>query len=251
MRHSIVIAAMLGSAIARADELAMKDLQALASQGNWRELLATADQFKPSSRDADWRKLVTSAGSHVVGKIADASSNLDSARDLLDVVPVAEAKYGFLRDDHGYLEAKARGVQRVAAGCSEGAQAACAAVVLVLASGIESYPKGTAHQLALLVDHNVGPAEALHFWRLAVGEEPKLCEDARVEHAVIRVLGSNTSGAPLDETLTTARACLARLEAGLTQALIDAEEGSAFAKNACPLLKSRPGAGIAKKKKCH
>jgi len=71
-----------------------------------------------------------------------------------------------------------------------------------------------------------------------------------VERAVIGVLATDTAGAPLEDALNTARTCMVQLESGLLQALIDADDGSAFARNACPLLKPRPGATIAKKKKC-
>jgi hypothetical protein len=74
MRPLLLVLVMIaGVAPARADELAMKDLQALATQGSWRELLVVADRVKPSARDADWRKVVTATAVHVVGTIAEPS----------------------------------------------------------------------------------------------------------------------------------------------------------------------------------
>ena len=229
----------------------MKELQALASHGNWRELLATAIKVKPSARDADWHKLVVSAAVHVVNESTAASSGAASTQDLLEVVPQAEARYGFLRDDAGYLDAKARAVQRVAVACGGGELGDCGGIVLALSAGIQRFPKGTARRLAELVERDVSAADALHFWRVAVAEQREACQEPGVERAVISVLASDAAGAPLDEALHTARACLVPLESALLQALIDADDGSAFARNACPMLKSRPGASVAKKKKCH
>jgi hypothetical protein len=247
----ILLVLLLGSTHARADEVPMKELQALATHGNWRELLATAIKVKPSTRDADWRKLVVSAAVHVVNESTDATSGVSSTRDLLQIVPSAEATYGVLRDDTAYLDAKARAVQRVAAACAGGELVDCGGIVLALSAGIQRFPKGTARHLAELVESDVSAAEALHFWRLAVAEQREACKEPGVERAVIHVLASDAAGAPLDEALNITHTCLVQLESALLQALIDADDGSAFARNACPVLKPRPGATIAKKKKCH
>jgi len=245
----IVLVLVLGSGHALADEVPMKELQALATHGSWRELLATAIKVKPSARDADWRKLVVSAAVHVVNQSTDASSGVSSTEELLMIVPSAEAMYSFLRDDTGYLDAKARAVQRVVASCGE--QYDCARIVVALSAGIQRFSKGTAQRLAELVDRDIGAADALHFWRVAVAEQREACKEPGVGRAVVSVLASGAAGAPLEEALNTARTCLVQVESGLLEALIEAEDGSAFARNACPLLKSRPGATVAKKKKCH
>jgi hypothetical protein len=229
----------------------MKELQALAAHGNWRELLATAIKVKPSARDADWRKLVLSAAVHVVNDTGDATSGLASTQDLLGIVPPMEGRYGFLRNEATYLDAKARAVQRVAAACAGDELVDCGGIVLALSTGIQRFPPGTARRLAEIVERDVSAADALHFWRAAVTEQREVCKEPGVERAVIGVLASDTAGAPLDDALNTARTCMVQLESELLQALIDADDGSAFARNACPLLKSRPGATIAKKKKCH
>jgi hypothetical protein len=247
----ILLVLLLGSTRALAEEVPMKELQALAAHGNWRELLATAIKVKPSTRDADWRKLVVSAAVHVVNASADASSGVASTQDLLQIVPAMEGMYGFLRDDASYLDAKAKAVQRVAAACGGDELVDCGGIVLALSPGIQRFSKGTARRLAEIVERDVSAADALHFWRVAVAEQREVCKEPGVERAVISVLASDTAGAPLEEALNTALTCMVQLESGLLQALIDADDGSAFARNACPMLKARPGATIAKKKKCH
>ena len=229
----------------------MKEIQALATHGDWRELLATAIKVKPSARDADWRKLVVSAAVHVVNDSGDATSGLASTQDLLGIVPPMEGMYSFLRNDATYLDAKARAVQRVAAACGGNELVDCGGIVLALSTGIQRFSPGTARRLAEIVERDVSPADALHFWRAAVTEQREACKEPGVERAVIGVLATDTAGAPLEDALNTARTCMVQLESGLLQALIDADDGSAFARNACPLLRPRPGATIAKKKKCH
>jgi hypothetical protein len=245
---AILVVLLLGAGPAMAEEVAMKDLQALATHGSWRELLVTAIRVKPSNRNADWRKLVVSAAAHVVNDGTEATAG-SSMQDLVLIVPQAEAIYGFLRDDTGYLDAKARAVQRVAGSCGE--QIDCGNAVIALSAGIQRFPKGTARRLAELVEHDTDAASALHFWRIAVTEQRETCKEPGVARAVVSVLASDVTGAPLEEALNTARACLVQLESGLLEALIDADDGSAFTRNACPLLKSRPGATVLKKKKCH
>ena len=247
----ILLVLLLGSTRARAEEVPIKELQALAAHGNWRELLATAIKVKPSTRDADWRKLVVSAAVHLVNQSSDAASGASSTQDLLQLVPPMEGMYGFLRDDAGYLDAKARAVQRVAAACGGDEQVDCGGIVLALAKGVQRFPRGVAQHLAEIVERDVSPADALHFWRIAVAEQREACKEPGVERAVISALAADAAGTPLDEALNTARTCIVQLESGLMQALIDADAGSAFARNACPMLKARPGAAIAKKKKCH
>jgi len=248
---TILLVLALGAGPVAAEEVPMKEIQALASHGSWRELLASAIKVKPSTRDADWRKLVVSAAVHVVNDNTNASSGISGTQDLLYVVPEAEALYGFLRDDPGYLDAKAKAVQRAAVSCGGDDQVDCARVVLALSAGIQRFPKGTAQRLAELVDRDVGAAEALHFWRVAVTEQREACKEPGVTRAVVSVLESEAAGAPLNEALNTARTCIVQVESGLLEALIAAEDGSALARNACPLLKPRPGATVLKKKKCH
>jgi len=242
---------VLGAGHALADDVPMKEIQALAAHGNWRELLATATKVKPTARDADWRKLVVAAGVHVIDESGNATSGMSSTQDLLGVVPSVEATYGFLRDDAGYLDAKARAVQRVAAACGGEELVDCGAIVVVLSAGVQRFPKGMARRLAELVERDVSAVEALHFWRAAVAEQREACQEPGVARAVIGVLASDAAGARLEEALNTARTCLVQLESALLEALIDTDDGSAFARNACPMLKPRPGASVMKKKKCH
>jgi len=130
----ILFVLLIGSTRALAEDVPMKEIQALATHGNWRELLATAIKVKPSARDADWRKLVVSAAVHVVNDSGDATSGLASTQDLLGIVPPMEGMYSFLRNDAAYLDAKARAVQRVVAACGGNELVDCGGIVLALST---------------------------------------------------------------------------------------------------------------------
>ncbi|MFT3696942.1 MAG: hypothetical protein QM831_27620 [Kofleriaceae bacterium] len=250
MRHGYWIALCAMTGFARADELAMKDLTALDQQKQWAELLDRADQVKPSNRDASWNKLVISAGVHVVDTIkSTSSSNLSQAADLVATIPTAERKYPFLKDDAGYRSSKAKAIDGVVGMCKHADDSrGCGLLIAALANGVDKFSKGTAKTIALMVGEDVGAADAIHFWSLAVADDTANCKDAALERSVIATL--TAGGEHATEAKQTAGTCFAALDSALNQALIDAEAGSTYAQNACPLLKQHGAMTIAKKKKC-
>jgi uncharacterized protein with FMN-binding domain len=253
MRHLQVIAiawvAFGAFAPARADELAMQDLKALDAQHAWSELLGRADQVKPSARDASWKQLVVSAATHVVDAIStDTATSVDTARALIEVVPPAERKYPFVREDRGYLAAKGKALERVVSLCKQNDHRGCGVLVGSLAAGVDHFAKGTAREIAMLVSDDIGPAEAMHFWTLAVADDPAACKEIGVERAVIAAL--SVGGDRVADAQKTAIACFASLESALTQELIATSDNSPYAKNACPVLKPRGAMTVLKKKKC-
>lgn len=250
MRHGYLIALCAMTGLVRADELAMKDLTALDAQKQWAELLDRADQVKPSNRDASWSKLVIGAAVHVVDTIRSAStSNLAQAADLVATIPGAERKYPFLKDDAGYRGSKAKAIDGVVGMCKHADDArGCGVLVAALAGGVDKFSKGTAKQIAQLVGEDVGAADAIHFWALAVVDDPASCKDSGLERSVIATF--TAGGEHVAEAQKTAATCFASLDSALNQALIDSEERSTYAQNACPLLKQHGAMTIAKKKKC-
>jgi hypothetical protein len=251
MRHCrwIAIAWIAMGSVAYADELAMKDLAALDAQKAYSELVDRADQVKPSARDASWKKLVVSAATHVVAGIAtDSATSLDTASDLIERVPPAERKYPFLREDAGYRAAKAKALESVVALCKHGNRGGCGVLIESLAAGVDKFAKGTAREIAGMVNDDIGPADALHFWALAVADDAAVCKDIWLERAVIATL--TAGGERVAEAQKTANTCFASVESGMTEALIDAEDHSTYAKNACPVLKTHGAMTVLKKKKC-
>ena len=251
MRHCqwIAIAWIAMGSVASADELAMQDLKALDSQKAWSELLDRADQVKPSARDASWKKLVVSAATHVVENIsAGSSTNLDTARELIERVPPAERKYAFLREDAGYRSAKAKALDGVVAMCKQNDSRGCGVLLETLAAGVDKFSKGTARAIAGMVSDDIGPAESIHFWTLAVADDAATCKEAWLEHAVIAAL--NAGGDRVADAQKTANTCFASLEKALTDELVDTADHSTYAKNACPVLKPRGAMTVLKKKKC-
>jgi hypothetical protein len=169
------------------DELSMQDLQALAKQQSWTELLDTADRVKPSARAADWTKLVTAAATHVVEQIDhDSDSGLRAAAKLVAAIPAAETKFGFLKADKPYLAGKAKALARVVAACSHDGYG-CGGFVDALADGVDRFPTGVARQIALLMT-DTAPSQTIRYWALAAEDDKDACQDGRLERAVLNVL---------------------------------------------------------------
>jgi hypothetical protein len=240
------LAALAAPALA-GDELSMQDLQALAAQRGWTELLDRADRVKPSARTADWTRLVTSAATHVVEDIDRGDSDLRAAEALVAAIPPAEARYGFLRADKAYLAGKAKAVARVARACSHGGRG-CGALIDALADGVDRFPRGVARQIAVLVTDDTAPAQAVRYWALAAEDDADACKDGRLERAVLGAL-RGAGGAQLADAQRAATTCYAALEIALVGALDAARPSDPFIPHACPVLKAH-GTKTVVKKKC-
>ena len=230
------------------DELSMQDLQALARQQSWTELLDGADRVKPSARTADWSKLVTSAATHVVEDIdRDGDSGLRAAEKLVAAIPTAETRYGFLKADKGYVAGKAKALSRVVAACGH-ARHGCGAFVDALADGVDRFPSGVARQIALLMTDDTTPSQSVRYWALAAEDDQDACKDGRLERAVLGVL-RGSGGARLADAQRAATTCYEALEIALVGALDAARPKDPFIANACPVFKTH-GTKTVVKKKC-
>jgi hypothetical protein len=255
---ALVLATAALTTVARADaELTMHDLQALDRQKQWTELLDAADRVKPGARTADWAKLITTAATRVVEQIERAgASGLRQAGGLVAVVPAAERKYAFLVGDAGYVGAKARALAGVVTACERGAASGsgCGAIVAALADGVTRFPPGTARALALLVADDLGPADAVQFWALAVDDDRDTCKHGQLARAVVHALRSASAPAQVAAAQRAAATCYAALEQALVDELVATKDGGKdrplYLRNACPVLKAHGAMTIAKKKKC-
>jgi hypothetical protein len=251
---AVVAAAALATA-ARADaELTMQDLQALDRQKQWTEVLDAADRVKPGARTADWARLITAAATRVVEQIERASaSGLRQAGGLIAVVPAAERKYAFLVGDAGYVGAKAKALAGVVTACERGARG-CGAIIASLADGVTRFPPGTARAIALLVADDLAPADAVHFWALAVDDDKDTCKHGQLSRAVVHALRSASAPAQVAAAQRAAGTCYAALEQALVDELVATKDSGKdrphYLKNACPVLKAHGAMTIAKKKKC-
>jgi hypothetical protein len=237
------------------DALTMADLAALDKQQSWSELLDNADRVHPADRTADWKRLVSSAAMHVVDRIAAAGdSDLHAAAKVIDVVPAAERKYGFLTSDTAYLDGKGRALSRVAAMCLHEDVGGCGTFIESLADGVQHFPKGTARSIALLLSDEKLPSETIHFWALAAADDVAACQDGRLEMAVVNVLRGDAGDRGVADAQRAAATCYTALEQTLVRELIASDETVKptvpFLRNACPVLKTHGASTIAKKKKC-
>jgi hypothetical protein len=250
---ALLLVCLLGTAHAD-DELTMQDLVALDKAKQWTELLDHAERVKPAARTADWTKLVTGAAIHVVEQIERASSSgLREAAAMVDIIPQAERRYTFLVTDAHYLAGKAKLLEGVVGGCAH-AGTGCGEFVAALSNGITKFSHGTAKTIALLVADDVSPAEAVHFWALAVDDDKDACKSPPLARSVVRALRDATSAPQISDAQHTATACFAALEGQLVDELVatkdDAKNRPRFLVNACPVLKTNGAMTIAKKKKC-
>lgn len=84
---SLVVAMVLGSSAHADKEFTKADLEALAKERAWEELLQRARDIKPSERDAGWKKLVEQAAVGRLKDIKDADfkwSSVEGVQSALD-----------------------------------------------------------------------------------------------------------------------------------------------------------------------
>lgn len=253
---SVAIAIVLASTAVRADsDLSMPDLFALDKQQHWTELLDSADRVKPAGRTADWTRLVTAAATRVVQQVDRAStSGLREASALVDVVPRAERKYTFLVGDAAYLGAKAMALQSLVAACGHQTDYGCGALAASLADGVTRFPPGTAKAIAILVGADQSPAEATHFWALAVDDDKDACKESALARSIVGALRVSSVPRQIADAQRAASACYAVIEDALVDELVktadDAKHRPLYLDNACPVLKTHGTMTIAKRKKC-
>lgn len=249
-----ICVALLAPALA-APALTMQDIQALAKQQSWSELLDQAQRVDPAARTAAWNQLIRTAAAHVITAIEkDSDSDWRAAERLVAVVPEIERKYAFLTSDKPYVQAKAALIARVVDACGRSDAFGCGSVIEALADGVDTFPAGTARTIALLISEEKSPADAIHFWALAAADDVEACRDGRAERAVLAVLRGGKTGKPLADAQRAADRCYAVIETALTRELIDtdatAKPQPAFLRNACPVLKKHGKLTVLKKKKC-
>jgi hypothetical protein len=247
MKGSVLVLAALTAQAFAAPELSMADLQALDKSQSWTEILGSADRVKPSTRTPDWNRIVTSAATHVVGQIDhDSDTGLRAAEKLIELIPTAETKYGFLKTDKPYLAGKAKVLARVVTICARDGYG-CGRFIDALADGIDRFPTGVARQIATLMSNDTSDEAAIHYWALAVDDDRDACQDGRLERAVLGTM-HGAGGARLVEAQRAATTCYAVLEIALVGALDTAKPSDPFIANACPVLKAHGTKTIVKKK---
>jgi hypothetical protein len=238
-----------------APALTMPDLQALAKQQSWSELLDQAQRVDPSARTTAWNQLVRSAGLNVITAIEkDSDSDWRAAERLVAVVPDIERKYTFLKADKPYVQAKAALITRAVEACARNDTFGCGSVIEALADGVDKFPAGTARSIAFMISEEKTPSDAIHFWALAAAEDVEACRDGRAERSVLGVLRGGKTGKPVADAQRAAASCYAVIETALVRELIDTDEKAkpqpAFLRNACSVLKTHGKLTVLKKKKC-
>jgi hypothetical protein len=241
------VCTIAGSAFADT-EPTMQDLLALDKQHQWSELLAKADRVHAASRTQDWERLVRTAAARVVEQLGSTeSSDWQAARKTVAVVPEVEQRYPFVQGDQAYRNAKVAVLRRAVALCTHESVRDCAAVLEVLADGVDRFPKGVAKDMAFIVDSELGHIAAVRFFALAAEDDSKICEHGLLSRAVLDGLrrGSDAQVAAAQRAAAT---CYAALELELVRELDDKDE--TYSKHVCPVLKTHGAMTVAKKRRC-
>lgn len=256
-KRSLLAAALVCStSVARAGQLHMADIQALAKSAAWAELLAKATDVVPSERDVAWNELVTKAAVARVNDAALTDRNItDECESLLQVYPV-------LASNREFMEARGRRGVVAFGGCFRDAYDLEVCLTRARAF-VNADPKNTtlAKDMGLLVARHAAPkAPAVEFFHKAVtaartGDDPggkgmkELCGKPELADATASALagfdGDNVFVAKAQDLTDW---CWAYIEHDkFVKAVLDSERGFA---NACPTLLVKKAVSGTRAKKC-
>ncbi len=152
------------AASARAGELHMADIQALAKANAWVELLAKATDVPPSERNATWNELVTKAA------VARANDAALTDRNVTDENEALLQVYPMLASNREFMDARARRGVIAFGGCFRDAYDLEVCLTRARAF-VNADPKNAtlAKDMGLLVSRHATPkAPAVEFFHKAV-----------------------------------------------------------------------------------
>jgi hypothetical protein len=228
----------------------MKDVQALAANKSWNELLAGATNVPPATRSADWATTVSLAAGSRLQELVAESSSATQAQDIVDLVTKSEAKYAFLVHDASYLKAKSTSVDSVVGFCVKSRSLGCSEALEALARGLTTLPKGAAATIALLMsDDGRMPSDTFPFWAMAADDDTANCKYGGLQSAALGALAADKAELRA-QGVKVAKTCYAVIEDGLVAQLQSVEKGSPFANSVCPLFKAHGKTTMVIRDKC-
>jgi hypothetical protein len=229
----------------------MKDVQALAAAKSWKELLAGADSVPPSARTPEWAPLVSQAASNRLQELGAEPSTEAQATGVIEAVVKAEEKYPFLLKDADYLNRKSSSLVSLVAFCDRSRAWGCGSVLEAISRGLQSFPKGMAGKIALLMgDDGHFPSQTLRFWAMAAREDTSSCAFGALQSGAMTALQGDPKGDVAKTGVTVASACYEPWETGLLDQLHKESKGDAYAQNVCPILKGHGKSTMIMRDKC-
>ncbi len=231
--------------------LSMQDLKALEKQQAWRELVDKADHVAPAERTPDFNSIVIHGATGLVTQIDGSSGAIKQATETAQEVTSIEKKYAFVTNNAEYTDAKGKALGAVAEACSRGSTYGCGSLIEALSKGVQKFPKGAARKIAVLMgEEGRFPSEVLRFWSLAAEDDKANCQHGTLKRSVIFGLNQDPAAADAKTAVKAAQICAGQLDEGLMEGIRKTEKNSAFARNACPLLKARGKNNMAMRDKC-
>lgn len=187
------------SAFAAEERYSMEDLTALHKTQSWNELLAHANDIRPSKRDDAWQVLVADAATGAFNNYVS-SGAADSAIGLGQQLLT---EYAFLSESKDFTQSFAKTLVPAAQSCIKYSMEGCVEsygqlLAELSPAGSVSFEEGTK------VFQNVSKSLAIPFYAAAVKQSPEYCEDEKVSNALLYTLDrpSNSQFALAKEVAT-------------------------------------------------
>ncbi|HUP58145.1 MAG TPA: hypothetical protein VM598_11875 [Bdellovibrionota bacterium] len=252
MKLAILCLAFVISAHADEKKYSLKDLQALAGQGAWSELVEHLGDIPPASRDSAWEKVAIQAGTGLLGEAVN-------TRDPLNGIQASEAlvdKYPHLRKSRSFMDRRAEVGLKAHERCLDTGYLAeeCGKS---LRTFVERDPESLdlAFHAGKLARLKMQHWTAAPFFRKALAKRSstRSCADDDVRLSVLSALALPSGEKAHAEAIADAQAILkSQCFAELKDAVLAEfrNDSSYFQANACPVLKEKNALGKVSRKKC-
>lgn len=248
------LAAIAFTAVARANNYDLADLDALAKQAAWQELLDHADNIAPSQRTAHWSELVEQAA---VGMV----SELDTERLTYTALPAVDElarRYPVLKHSKPFMAKRANVGLRVFTRCFDlagdsGADAKMCGERLAGFADADPDNLELARQALGLIESRIHFRSAAPFtiyYRL-IRNDKKQCSNDGAKWAVIEALALDKSDARVAQARELASTtCWGQMQNQLVDALTTAHDGAHYFENSCGFLVDKKALATLQTNRC-
>ncbi len=229
---SLIVAAIFCTS-AQAADASTADLQALAAQKGYAEIVARAGEVSPSLRDAAWQKVVLDAAliQAKASKVDEFSSFDDDIAARFPTV-AQTAEYQTL--------AHTRQIESATA-CMSKSYSDVEYCIEALNKAAARDPKnmGFAYQAAEVIAVGSNAYNAMLMLRKSVStDDKKHCSSARTVDITIAALGT-PAGKTADAAAELSDICFAQLSGPINKAMASESTGGYVLKSACALMQKR------------
>jgi hypothetical protein len=224
IRRSLLSAVLAVSAFAE-PKASFEDLQAMAANASWEELLERAEDVPAARRTDEWRSLVTKAATAVVER--------DEAR-----AAALSTRYRFLADAPGFSRVNGSAAVTTLETCLRDDKPKDPLTTCVTAFK-KSKPNGEALAAgARVIRRSWNPAAPLDLWTDAVSANKGLCKDAQLQESVMAGLELPKAEARAGLARTLAfETCWAAMQSVVKPAMVHAS--TYLLSNACDPLRAK------------